>query len=756
MTVIGKALIELAKSVWDYFPLSDKVTALVWIAIGATWCWLIKATAQGEQTVWPRFCAGLISVSLALIWAWGNHVFRLSESPTSIQTLSAFAISLLTLSAISLHTLFYARQPVFPQGVVGILVLRFKGDEDRSLQRRLVETLNSRMGAEPKGSRIEIHSGRDTVAEDKGIVRSHERARDIGERLNASIVIWGDKTDERRLFPRVTVVNRDQALGGVANDTLDVQDISDIGLPTEVVERPLYLSRFIIAYSFVELGDSAKALEYLNNAISQAGPNDDIVDLKAYFGYVALNVAGEDPALGKLLYKAIQSLEEASNAYEQSSRIKWALAKSNLGIAYAMLKKGVRSQNLKRALDSCNAALTVFNVEHSPDEWARVKTNLGTAYGDLQTGNRKDNLQAAIHAFEDALHVRRKEAFPWKWALLEDNLGIACRQLSEIAGEDVNRDISESIRHFENSLTVRTDSNTIAWAETMSNLGNSYASLAPPKTQKALDAQLASLKVFEHHGNRFRAALVQLNLCRTYIEIATSSSNAGDTDSQRSFAKAVQFGKAGISALTPQSAPLIWASAQTTLARAYIAWAKAGSQYGDTLKNAISCLQEALAIYDSAGDECELEQGRASLFLASAYLMQSWHKLDNLVKAKARLEVALSSLCQEAHTDECETIRATLAKVEFRLDVRTVQGDVIGSPTFSPLNRSGLLEITMSRLQRIATDFGLVGSVEVIMKPPNEFYFNYLAREDDLKNPKIETFLKILDDVNDGLTRTED
>jgi low temperature requirement protein LtrA len=95
----------------------------------------------------------------------------------------------------------------FPQNVAGILILRIAGDDSvGSFQSRLVSSLNAELASIAASQRIEVWADDESVDEKRGLDESHKEARGLGEKRNALLVIWGNKVDDIRFFPRITIV----------------------------------------------------------------------------------------------------------------------------------------------------------------------------------------------------------------------------------------------------------------------------------------------------------------------------------------------------------------------------------------------------------------------------------------------------------------------------------------------------------------------------------------------------------------------
>ncbi|MCC3582318.1 CHAT domain-containing protein, partial [Microcoleus sp. PH2017_32_RDM_D_A] len=141
-------------------------------------------------------------------------------------------------------------------------------------------------------------------------------------------------------------------------------------------------------------------------------------------------------------------------------------------IAYRNRINGSRAENLERAIEFYEAALTVRTLENFPDKWAMTQNNLAIAYGDRINGSRAENLERAIEFYEAALTVRTLEDFPEKWAMTQNNLAAAYRnRINDSRAENLER----AIAFYEAALTVRTLENfPFNNVLTLNNLGLTY------------------------------------------------------------------------------------------------------------------------------------------------------------------------------------------------------------------------------------------------------------------------------------------
>src|SRR6059058_5035835 len=110
---------------------------------------------------------------------------------------SGLLIAALAGAVILMNHFFFLQEQGFSKNLTGVLVTRLVGDDPlNALQGALVEKLNAELQKEETGQQIEVHASSDILNENDGLKAAHERAWAIGERLNATIVIWGRKIGE--------------------------------------------------------------------------------------------------------------------------------------------------------------------------------------------------------------------------------------------------------------------------------------------------------------------------------------------------------------------------------------------------------------------------------------------------------------------------------------------------------------------------------------------------------------------------------
>ncbi len=102
----------------------------------------------------------------------------------------AITLAVAAISIIALRHYFNREHP-FPENLTGILVMRIAGDDaNDSFQKELIANLNAEKQVEPTGLQIEVHASREMLDESYGLADAHSRARRIGQRSKAALVLW--------------------------------------------------------------------------------------------------------------------------------------------------------------------------------------------------------------------------------------------------------------------------------------------------------------------------------------------------------------------------------------------------------------------------------------------------------------------------------------------------------------------------------------------------------------------------------------
>jgi tetratricopeptide (TPR) repeat protein len=333
----------------------------------------------------------------------------------------------LTVAAVSIIGLrhYFNRERPFPKNLTGILVMRIAGDDaNDSLQKEIVANLNAELQVESTGRQIEVHASREMLDESRGLADAHSRARRIGQRRKAALVIWGQKIGDKKFFPRITVITKEWM--PMSERTHDVQSITELRLPDILVDEPFYLLNLAVGVSYYREGKYQDALPRFEAALQRKGASpNELAELQFLTGFCDWSLSVSQKNESRYLEEAIELFEKAAKAFERVDQEKWAMTQNNLGVAYRALQIGDPVANVQRAIAACEAALSFFTEENFPVDWAGTQNNLGVAYFYLPTGHRAANLEKAITAYEAALRVRTENEFPIDWATTQNNLGNA-------------------------------------------------------------------------------------------------------------------------------------------------------------------------------------------------------------------------------------------------------------------------------------------------------------------------------------------
>jgi len=133
--------------------------------------------------------------------------------------------------------------------------------------------------------------------------------------------------------------------------------------------------------------------------------------------------------------RAVETLQEALKIYNQTEfPIEYATVQNNLGNAYFRLTEiDYQSKNFKYAIEAYQQALIVWSPELLPILSANTYNNLGNAYLKLaKIEDQVGNCQKAAQAFEKTLEVYILKQYPLNFAIAQDNLKTAYSMISEL------------------------------------------------------------------------------------------------------------------------------------------------------------------------------------------------------------------------------------------------------------------------------------------------------------------------------------
>jgi len=363
---------EIFKRILDTLKGADFWIALAFLAAGyVCWRW-IATTTRGKKKVLRR------QIGMALL------------------------VAVLAGAVISLNHLIFLREPGFAKDLTGVLITRIVGDDAlNSLQRDLLGKLNAELQKEKTGQEIEVHASSEIVNENSGLKLAHERARAIGQRLNAKIVIWGLKIGENKFYPRITVVAplKDWS---VARERTYPERITEVRLPEELVDEPFYLLYFAAGYSYFIQDKYEEALPHFEAALTRQGalPNE-LADLQFFTAFCHQSQSADRVGIAANLQEAIGLYEKAAGGYEEVEQNKWVITQNNLGLLYGILPTGDRAANLLKAIAAFDQAIRV------DPEYALAYYNRGDVYRD------KGEDDKAIADYDHAIRVEPKFAFAY-------------------------------------------------------------------------------------------------------------------------------------------------------------------------------------------------------------------------------------------------------------------------------------------------------------------------------------------------------
>jgi tetratricopeptide (TPR) repeat protein len=342
---------EVIRRILDQLGGANLGIALVFLAAGYL-CWLwIGTTAADKKKVLRR------QISVVLI------------------------IAVLAGTAILVNHFFFQRERSFSKNLTGVLVTRIVGDDPlNSLQGALVEKLNAELQKEETGQQIEVHASSEIVNENYGLKVAHERARVIGERLNAKIVIWGRKIGEKQFYPRITVMAAPKNWSAARERTHDAQGITELHLPEELVDEPFYLIHFAAGYSYYTQYKFEEALPHFTAALGRQGafPNE-LADLQFFTAFC---------------HYLLRANDEAIADYDKVIRLdpKYAAAYNNRGIVYQ------DKREYDKAINSYDEAIRI------DPKYAAAYINRGNAHQD------KEDYDKAINSYDEAIRIDPKLA----------------------------------------------------------------------------------------------------------------------------------------------------------------------------------------------------------------------------------------------------------------------------------------------------------------------------------------------------------
>ncbi|HVT26635.1 MAG TPA: CHAT domain-containing tetratricopeptide repeat protein [Lacipirellulaceae bacterium] len=343
--------------------------------------------------------------------------------------------------------------------------------------------------------------------------------------------------------------------------------------------------------------------------------------------------------------RAIDSCELALTVLTREANTQsWAAMQDLLANVYRECVWGDRGENQERAFACYSAALSVSTPEADLQGWARTQGNLGSLYLERVRGDRRENQEAAIANFETALNVFTRDVDARAWAGWQNNLGSVYGQR---AHGDRAENLERAIACFEAALTVSTrELDPHGWAQIQDNLGNAYAQRMrgdhSENQERALVCFESALSVSTPEIDPHGWAWIQHHLGTTYRKRVR-----GDRADNQERALAC-FEKA-LSIRTRETDPRRWAETQNNLANVY--WQRLRGDPSENQERALHCFEAALSIITRDADAHGWALTQHSL--SNVYRLRLLGDRDeNLERAIACSEAALLVRTHEADAQE--------------------------------------------------------------------------------------------------------
>ncbi|PSB00594.1 CHAT domain-containing protein [Merismopedia glauca] len=209
----------------------------------------------------------------------------------------------------------------------------------------------------------------------------------------------------------------------------------------------------------------------------------------------------------RILGKRAENIEQAIAGYQMALQVRtqtdfpvtdfpvyyWAMTQNNLANTYANRIRGDQAENLERAIESYQNALTIYTQTAFPENWAATQNNLANAYENRIKGDKAENIERAIAGYQMALQVRTQTDFPISWAATQNNLANA--YANRIRGDQA-KNLERAIESYQNALRIRTPlSLPLECLQTAGNLGN--LSFAKGNWQFAIESYSLAIEALQ-------------------------------------------------------------------------------------------------------------------------------------------------------------------------------------------------------------------------------------------------------------------
>jgi tetratricopeptide (TPR) repeat protein len=467
-------------------------------------------------------------------------------------------------------------------GQTGIWIARIRGDDDQySAQRELVQKLRFYLGQE--AALKNLMDVRELAQEVAGATESEGEilARQLGQRVNAAIVIWGElasllKKDE--FFPMITIV---ETVKGI-DPTIRLEPVNEISLIQENqtprpftlraapqrVREPIGLSRYVMAAQYYKKGDWAHAADHFE-ALIKEGISQSIHgrDLHIYAGHSNYyrHFAKDSRDSREFLVKAKNHFLSAQLSYENTEKDNNYPAVLNmLGIIYSLL-----GSSLEEAEKLLTEASRLWKERGDEKRYSAAQGNLGAYYWAMAARdiNTHQNIERGIRVIEKLL---KEHGNTGEYSVNRVNLGNLYLKRSDKSPTRTS-DLQQAVKHFliaTEHNKIRSPWSTYTWGEI--GLAHSYAGLVHLGVEveinlsKSITAWEEVAAIYHEHKFSEKYADVRIQMARSYSDAAQKG-----IDFSENMTKAISALKGASSYYKELNQLAKYADAQNNLAVSY-------------------------------------------------------------------------------------------------------------------------------------------------------------------------------------------
>lgn len=509
------------------------------------------------------------------------------------------------------------RPKPFQAGVLGILLLKIEGDTFDKAQGQISRRLNEELDRNRSDRNWAVKPIPESTNENSGLLQTHEQVRQIGEQWKASLVIWGTRIGENELHLRVTVVLPSVAQT-VGASTFDPVDMSS---PAELIDSLMSTIDLIRGYGKYMQGDYRAAVAHFEAIFKGAGSNSNgRTDASIYAGNCYFQLAMKNKTEVTDLQKAIEyyqaALKEISTSSSSFDPALLAKQRSevlnNLGTVYSRLADGNRLENLKRAIQYYEEALSVRNRDDRRREWAMTQVNLGLAYSNLPAGTMTDASTKAMESYNLALTELTIEKDKFRWAAIQNNLALLYLNMPDQTGEPVRKAAAHMLSVFKAYDGILPEPLLI----TVMNFGVvtlRLQTINPGQSSYAKQIVEEALMHVSKEKNAKQWAILQMSLGNVYRGMLEGDQNGN-------MRIAIKHYNAALEVQSESELPSDWASTQKNLGDAYAALEIGGRS--ENQKLALACYETAQRVHtlENFPDQwAKIQNGLGMLYSQLAY-----------------------------------------------------------------------------------------------------------------------------------------